>query len=568
MRDMWYKVLFCLVLSIGISVAMPNAIPVKVEVYNTTNDAWANKDVNISLRLYNVQNGGAVLYEQNTSETTDFNGHIFKNMTNCNINFNQDLWLEIHVNNETVVPRTKINTIPYAYMSNTTGSVNIENVTGLMDALADRLNISIADVAFLNTSDQIYNETGWALDLFLNKSLILVSPNCTTGKYVTNVTITEANGLVITCDAVAVTENDPLWVANGTTILANISDLNNSIANLTTSAQDVWIALYSVNDSLYANVSGLDVKILSINTSLYANISALDAKLDAYIATADVAFLNISEQIYNETAWALGLFINKSLLLKSPQCSSGEFVTNVTITESGGLAITCGAAITTESDPLWTANASAIFSNITNLNLSVANLTTSAQNLAITVTTNNATQKSQIDNITTVTQSRWVTIDTNNATQKSQIDNLTTTAQTWWITVTTNNVTQKAEIDNITATTQAWWVTLATNNLTQKAQIDNLTAVTQAWWITVATNNDTQKSQIDNLTTSAQDLAITVTTNNDTFGTYTGTASAGFVNITGDSMSGNLTLGVGVNITANNPAARIYHNGTHWIIQG
>ena len=82
----------------------------------------------ITFRVFNVPNGGTQLWSQVIGINTDAEGIFSAQLTNVNIPFNEDYWLELVIGGEILDPRQKLNMVGYAAVADTANYA--ENVLG------------------------------------------------------------------------------------------------------------------------------------------------------------------------------------------------------------------------------------------------------------------------------------------------------------------------------------------------------------------------------------------------------------------------------------------------------
>lgn len=115
-------------------------------VLEDSNGDLLNGNYNLNFAIYNVSTGGTALFTE-TKSVTISDGLVNVNLgesTNLNLDFNQQYYLGITVDNGTELPRIKLTTAPYAFQA--LNAVNAENATNAVNA-TNATNATNADNA-------------------------------------------------------------------------------------------------------------------------------------------------------------------------------------------------------------------------------------------------------------------------------------------------------------------------------------------------------------------------------------------------------------------------------------
>lgn len=112
------------------SVAIPQLVSVHGKLTDTLNNPYTGSK-NFVLRIFAVQSGGSPLYTEFWNTTTQqvslaYGGYfsvLLGSQTALTLPFDQQYWLEISVEGETLSPRYKLGSTPYTYRANITDNL-------------------------------------------------------------------------------------------------------------------------------------------------------------------------------------------------------------------------------------------------------------------------------------------------------------------------------------------------------------------------------------------------------------------------------------------------------------
>lgn len=77
----------------------------------------ANETLNITFRIYNDPDAGYLRWDETIETTTDDGGYFDATLSDVNLPFNEDYWLELEIDSEILDPRQKMNMVGYAAVS-------------------------------------------------------------------------------------------------------------------------------------------------------------------------------------------------------------------------------------------------------------------------------------------------------------------------------------------------------------------------------------------------------------------------------------------------------------------
>ncbi|MCP4579973.1 MAG: hypothetical protein GY839_00030 [candidate division Zixibacteria bacterium] len=164
-----------------------------------TGEVVSNSSIDITFRIFNAEGGGTELWSDLETVSTDTNGIFTTELTGLDIPFDEDYWLEMEIDAETLIPRQKINMSAYAATADTSDYAHLAGYaqsSGSVDgASGGTINGSVHTTGTLSAGNSItidgvndrITATGGTID-FDNENLI------TTGKMTIGANHTNTGG--------------------------------------------------------------------------------------------------------------------------------------------------------------------------------------------------------------------------------------------------------------------------------------------------------------------------------------------------------------------------------------
>ncbi len=101
----------------------------------------------VTFRLFSQETGGIEIWSQTIPDSTDATGHFTANLTDLDLPFDQDYWLEIEIGSEVLSPRQKISMVPYAARADTADYASMSTFSDTTEFAANSIFSDTADYA-------------------------------------------------------------------------------------------------------------------------------------------------------------------------------------------------------------------------------------------------------------------------------------------------------------------------------------------------------------------------------------------------------------------------------------
>ena len=216
---------------------------------NLTNNNILNGTFNMTTRIYNVSTGGTALLEQNfTDIIIDTNGIYNLTINTTTLDFTEDYYLGLIVNNDTEMPRIPLTTSPYADIADNLEQTTINNLNSTWNYTTDtdtntQWNLTGSIYIYNNSNilevnESKFNDTALQICIGLNATWNYTIDTDTT---IGNCSGEGSCGL-ITYDSELTYTNDTntWWNISGALYLwnnSNILNLNETMLNATIDAR-------------------------------------------------------------------------------------------------------------------------------------------------------------------------------------------------------------------------------------------------------------------------------------------------------------------------------------------
>ena len=105
----------------NIILSVPRSMTYQGVLKNSGGEPLPDSFFDMTFRIFSQESGGAILWSQAASDTTDADGHFTITLVNLNLPFNQDYWLELEIGGQVLSPRQKVAMAGYAARSDTAG---------------------------------------------------------------------------------------------------------------------------------------------------------------------------------------------------------------------------------------------------------------------------------------------------------------------------------------------------------------------------------------------------------------------------------------------------------------
>jgi len=103
---------------VDIITAVPRTMTFQGEIRGPDEEPWPpDSFFDVTFRIFPSESGGTELWSDIVGVTTGQNGRISAELTNLNIPFDQDYWLELEIDSEILTPRYKLSMAAYAAVS-------------------------------------------------------------------------------------------------------------------------------------------------------------------------------------------------------------------------------------------------------------------------------------------------------------------------------------------------------------------------------------------------------------------------------------------------------------------
>ena len=513
----------------SIAFALPNKMPINGRL-TFSNDTDINGTANFTFKIYNNKTGSAALWQESQQSLTVRRG-LFSaylgNNTPINLSFDENYFLEIVVNGETIEPRFDFGTTGYSFASNQTLFAKDTKVLGnLTPAGSDSLLGSNSFSWLAGYFNSLIAGTLNATDIFLggfNLTSRIVSDNATQGSRIDvldtrqasdNTTSGNRTALLETKQSADNTTQASLIAGNNQTLSDRIDSLGSSGAASDNTTQANLIT--GNNNTLGGRISSLDSRQSADNTTLFNMTSSDNATQAARMATLEsnnntigstAAFLAIANTF--SAAWNNFFAVNATQLnvtdifLSSINLSQRLTGDNSTIgNRIGSLEAKQSADNTTLANRLSTSA-----SDNTTLGDRVGTLETkhSSDNTTLgakisTLQSDNATQANAVSSVDArqssdnTTQNNWINgIDSRQTSDNATLENKITALQA-------DNATQSDAISSLDTKQGSDNSTLS--NRISTAESNNNTIAGNLTSLGARTGNLEAKQSSDNTTLS------------------------------------------------------------------
>lgn len=129
--------------------AIPDVINFQGRLFES-NGSPVTTQKSIVFRLFAADTGGSSVYSETDSVTPDSNGIynvvLGQNVSLAGVDFSNPLWIEVTVNGETLTPRYKLTSTPYAFRSKSAESVDWTDITNIPTNISTAGNLDSSTV--------------------------------------------------------------------------------------------------------------------------------------------------------------------------------------------------------------------------------------------------------------------------------------------------------------------------------------------------------------------------------------------------------------------------------------
>ena len=285
----------------SVAFALPNKMPINGRL-TFSNDTDINGTANFTFKIYNNKTGSAALWQESQQNLTVRRG-LFSaylgNNTPINLTFDENYFLEIVVNGETIEPRFDFGTTGYSFASNQTlFTKNDTKVLGNLTPVGNNSALGSNSFSWLaGYFNSLIAGTLNVTDIFLggfNLTSRIVSDNATQGSRIDaidtrqssdNTTYGNRTALLETKQSADNATQASLIAGNNQTLSDRIDSLGSSGAASDNTTQSNLIT--GNNNTLGGRISALDSRQSSDNTTLFNRTSSDNATQAARIATLE-----------------------------------------------------------------------------------------------------------------------------------------------------------------------------------------------------------------------------------------------------------------------------------------